>query len=97
MIDYAYADQRGGDSLQALRAHRRHDPLADPGQADITAHVDFTALRQAAEATGTVAYGPVDQGRFLLGLGLEARAERLRATALVRNRDRKSTRLNSSH
>lgn len=86
IIDYGYADQRGGDSLQALRAHRRHDPLADPGHADITAHVNFGALRQGAEAVGATVYGPVDQGRFLLGLGLEARAERLRATALARNR-----------
>jgi NADH dehydrogenase [ubiquinone] 1 alpha subcomplex assembly factor 7 len=85
-IDYGYARQSGGDSLQALRAHRTHDPLTAPGDADITAHVNFTALAQSAQDAGARAYGPVDQGPFLLGLGLETRAEHLRTASLARNR-----------
>lgn len=85
-IDYGYAEQSGGDSLQALQGHRRHEPLDAPGSADITAHVDFTALAVTATTEGAAAYGPVDQGAFLLGLGLEERAERLRNAALTRDR-----------
>ena len=85
-LDYGYARQSAGESLQALRNHRPHDPLADPGTADITAHVDFTALALSATESGAQAYGPVDQGPFLLSLGIETRAERLRTAALARNR-----------
>ena len=86
IIDYGYGQPSCGESLQALRAHHRHDPLAEPGSADITAHVDFTALGASAAAAGAKTYGPIDQGPFLTGLGLAARAERLRAAALARNR-----------
>jgi NADH dehydrogenase [ubiquinone] 1 alpha subcomplex assembly factor 7 len=86
ITDYGYAAQSGGESLQALRGHARHEPLADPGTADITAHVDFTALADIAREAGAEVYGPADQGAFLLGLGIETRAERLRAAALARNR-----------
>ncbi len=47
--------------------------LADTGEADLTAHVDFAALARAAEQTGAKAYGPMPQGEFLLRLGLDAR------------------------
>ncbi len=86
VIDYGPAQHSGGDSLQALRGHRRHDPLDDPGSADITAHVDFATLGQAARSVGAQVHGPVAQGPFLLGLGMAQRAERLRAAALARNR-----------
>ena len=85
-IDYGYAQQSTGESLQALRAHRPHDPLDAPGTADITAHVDFAALARDAVAAGALVYGPLDQGPFLLGLGMETRAERLRAASLAANR-----------
>ena len=66
-----------GDTLQALRAHHPEDPLANPGQADLTAHVDFEALAQAA--TG-VAHTPMTpQGVFLERLGITARAQALAA------------------
>lgn len=86
IIDYGYGQPSCGESLQALRAHLRHDPLAEPGSADITAHVDFAALGASATAAGAKTYGPIDQGPFLTGLGLAARAERLRAAALTRHR-----------
>jgi len=76
-IDYGYRERQFGDSLQALTNGAPTDPLADPGGADITAHVDFTALRHAAEKAGARAWGPVDQGAFLLRLGAEPRAGKL--------------------
>jgi SAM-dependent MidA family methyltransferase len=64
-----------GDTLQALRHHSFADPLADPGEADLTAHVDFEALAQAAAPCA--ATGPVPQGVLLERLGITARAQAL--------------------
>ena len=70
-----YGDWRSqGDTLQALRAHAFDDPLAHPGQADLTAHVDFEPL--AALAPG---HAYTTQGSFLERLGIAARAARLAA------------------
>lgn len=76
-IDYGHATSRFGDSLQALKDGRPANPLVDPGQADITSHVDFAAIARSAERMGAKAWGPVDQGTFLLRLGAEARADQL--------------------
>ncbi|MCR4265767.1 class I SAM-dependent methyltransferase [Nitratireductor sp. ZSWI3] len=77
-IDYGYAIPATGDTLQALQGHAYADVLADPGRADLTAHVDFAALAAAARTKGLAA--PVmEQGDFLLGLGLLERAGRLGA------------------
>ena len=54
------------------------DPLADPGLADLSSHVDFSQIRDAAEDGGALFVGPVDQGRFLFGLGIEDRASALK-------------------
>ncbi|MBB3771870.1 NADH dehydrogenase [ubiquinone] 1 alpha subcomplex assembly factor 7 [Angulomicrobium tetraedrale] len=75
-IDYGYAGGFG-DTLQALRAHASDDVLAHPGEADITAHVDFSALARAATGMGARAFGPIGQGALLARLGIEARAARL--------------------
>jgi NADH dehydrogenase [ubiquinone] 1 alpha subcomplex assembly factor 7 len=80
LIDYGHGETALGDTLQAVRGHRRHDPLEDPGDADITAHVDFAALGDSARAGGAHVFGPVGQGDFLRRLGIETRAERLRAS-----------------
>ena len=77
ILDYGTARSLPGDSLQALRDGRPADPLADPGSADLTAHVDFAALACAAEEAGAAAYGPVPQGSFLGRLGLAQRTARL--------------------
>ncbi len=77
LLDYGPAQSGPGDSLQAIRDGRPADPLADPGEADLTAHVDFQALAQAAARTGAVCHGPVPQGDFLGALGLHARTARL--------------------
>ena len=74
LVDFDKAGP-SGDSLQAVRGHRRHDVLTDPGTADIAAAVDFAALSEAAR--GARVHGPVPQGEFLETLGLRARAAAL--------------------
>jgi SAM-dependent MidA family methyltransferase len=81
IVDYGYAAAGPGKTLQAVRRHAFVDPLAAPGEADLTAHVDFAALARQAEAAGAAVHGPIEQGAFLLSLGLRERAERLGATA----------------
>jgi len=81
IIDYGTSQSLPGESLQAVRRHQPVDPLADIGEADLSAHVDFAGLARAAEQTGAKAYGPLPQGEFLLRLGLDARAESLIARA----------------
>jgi SAM-dependent MidA family methyltransferase len=66
-----------GDTVQALRAHAFAGLLSTPGQADITAHVDFEPLARAAIAAGARAHGPAPQGALLDRLGIGARADRL--------------------
>ncbi|MEH3117502.1 MAG: SAM-dependent methyltransferase [Methylorubrum populi] len=80
-IDYGHDRSRFGDTFQALADHRFADPLARPGAADLTLHVDFGALARAALVEGAAVHGPVTQRDFLFGLGLAARAERLSARA----------------
>ena len=74
LIDYGPAQSEPGDTLQAIRAHRKVPPLEQPGTADLTARVDFESLTGCARDGGLTAYGPVEQGPFLLGLGIEPRA-----------------------
>lgn len=70
-----YGDWRSlGDTFQALRGHAPADPLAAPGQADLTAHVDFEAL---ADATPSAYSRLTPQGVFLERLGITARAQAL--------------------
>ena len=89
-LDYGPERSTTGESLQALRGGRPVDPLSDPGSADLTAHVDFAAIADAAREAGAAVYGPVPQGKFLAALGLFQRTDRLargqspaRAAALI--------------
>lgn len=77
VIDYGYTQTSLGDSLQAVSRHAYVDPLAEPGEADLTAHVDFAALARAARAQGAKVMGPVTQAHFLHQLGIERRAQSL--------------------
>jgi NADH dehydrogenase [ubiquinone] 1 alpha subcomplex assembly factor 7 len=77
IIDYGHDETGFGDTLQAVRGHRFAAPLADPGSADLSAHVDFADLKRQASALGLKPYGPVPQGEFLLKLGLGERRNRL--------------------
>lgn len=77
IVDYGHEATACGDTLQAMSRHTFADPLQAPGDVDLTAHVDFAALRETAEAHGLRVYGPKPQGALLLELGLEARRDRL--------------------
>src|SRR6202034_1291555 len=70
-----------GDTFQAIARHSFTDPLKSPGQADVTAHVDFQALVRATDDIGARVHGPVPQGDFLKRLGIETRAVTLMAKA----------------
>lgn len=75
LIDYGH-DQGGfGDTLQAVKDHQFTDILRNVGEADLTSHVDFGAVKNAAK--GVTVYGPIGQGDFLKNMGIEIRAERL--------------------
>lgn len=80
-IDYGYFPGASGATLAALNRHQPADPLEDPGNADLSAHVDFAAFAEAARAAGAIVHGPWPQGRFLAALGAEARLARLSAQA----------------
>ncbi len=84
-IDYGYsADRyyhpnRTQGTLQCYRQHRHHnDPYQAPGQQDLTAHVNFTALEQWGQELGLVRLGFTQQALFLMALGL---GDRLTALA----------------
>ena len=81
IIDYGHLRSDAGDTFQAVARHSFTDPLSAPGQADVTAHVDFEALARAAEDLGAHVHGPVTQGEFLKRLGIETRAVTLMAKA----------------
>ena len=72
IIDYGGWNSRG-DTFQAMKSSTYTDPFADPGQADLTAHVDFAALAAAS----TTPHRYLTQGAFLTQLGLQSRAARL--------------------
>ncbi len=75
LLDYGPGEAGHGDSLQALRDAAPCDPFGAAGTADLTAHVDFPGLAEAAH--GVRVHGPVVQGRFLAQLGLFERTRRL--------------------
>ncbi|WP_068076182.1 class I SAM-dependent methyltransferase [Novosphingobium lentum] len=94
IIDYGQAHSRLGSTLQAVREHRKVDPFSTPGEADLTAHVDFAALAAIAQSRSARWLGTVEQGRWLRALGIEARAETLcraapeHTAAILAGRDR---------
>ncbi len=94
VIDYGYSGPAIGDTLQAVRGHGFVNPYDDPGEQDLTAHVDFATLAEAARAEDAVACGPVEQGALLTALGIDARMAALaqrtpgRAESLRTDRDR---------
>lgn len=87
LIDYGRDRPGFGDTLQALKRHRKVDPLACPGEADLTVHADFPAVMAAAEREGA-AGAILTQAEFLARMGIGERAE-----ALVRARPDKAARI----
>jgi NADH dehydrogenase [ubiquinone] 1 alpha subcomplex assembly factor 7 len=81
IVDYGHLRSDVGDTFQAIARHSFADPLKNPGQADVTAHVDFQALARASEDIGARVHGPQTQGDFLKRLGIDARAANLMSKA----------------
>src|SRR5438046_9734054 len=77
IIDYGHLRSDAGDTFQAIARHSFADPLKNPGQNDLTAHVDFEALAQSADDVAARVHGPIEQGEFLKRLGIETRAATL--------------------
>lgn len=81
VIDYGFLEACGQPTLQALANHKFVDVLSNPGEVDITAHVDFGLLRTVASGQGLNVTGPIGQGEFLQNLGIELRASQLKLHA----------------
>jgi NADH dehydrogenase [ubiquinone] 1 alpha subcomplex assembly factor 7 len=79
LIDYGPAEPAYGDTLQGVRRHAYVEPLSDPGDVDLTAHVGFAALAAKARGAGLSVHGPLTQAEFLGRLGIIERAARLMA------------------
>ncbi len=77
MIDYGHTQSSVGDTLQSVRQHDYHPVLKDPGTADLTAHVDFALVAQAARSAQGQVFGPVEQGLWLRRLGALVRETQL--------------------
>ncbi|HJU77044.1 MAG TPA: SAM-dependent methyltransferase [Sphingomicrobium sp.] len=77
IVDYGHSRSSPGDTLQAVRSHRYAAVLHDPGEQDLTAHVDFEALARAASAGGAEMSEVVTQGGWLERAGIRARADAL--------------------
>lgn len=76
-IDYGYDDGSPGDTLQSVRDHRSEHPLTSPGEADLSAHVNFASLAARMADYGLAVDGPTTQAEFLGRLGIVQRARNL--------------------
>ncbi|MEM5518509.1 SAM-dependent methyltransferase [Henriciella sp. AS95] len=76
-IDYGVSEGAPGDTLRAFQRGTQVGPLAMPGSSDLTVDVDFGRLDRLAQKAGLSVHGPVEQGAFLMGLGVEARMHAL--------------------
>jgi SAM-dependent MidA family methyltransferase len=76
-IDYGHSKSAPGDTLQAVREHRFAPVLADPGEQDLTSHVDFESIGIAARNAGARVTPVAVQGDWLIRLGIESRAQSL--------------------
>lgn len=94
IIDYGYAQPGLGSTLQAVKNHQFADPFADPGDCDLTAHVNFLELANLARMRNLKLSGPTAQGIWLSALGINQRAMTLaenapdRAAEIYAARDR---------
>ncbi|OYW14302.1 MAG: hypothetical protein B7X02_00360 [Rhodospirillales bacterium 12-54-5] len=88
MIDYGYLGEAHHDTLQAVKAHHFHPVLKDPGEADLTAHVDFTSLATVARDHGLHSMPLTTQGEFLNKMGAQVRAEMLISRAEGEQKER---------
>ena len=86
VIDYGHVASSPGDTVQAVRGHACADLLSTPGDADLTAHLDFAALGGALRAGGAAVLQPMTQGAFLTAMGLREREAALKQKADARAR-----------
>ena len=87
-IDYGHINPGFGDTFQAIKAHQYTDPLREPGNADLTSHVDFSAFPKIVAANNCHAFDVKTQGEFLLEMGLLERAGALGQKADKKTRER---------
>lgn len=78
IVDYGHRGPGFGETLQAVANHQTAALLDAPGEADISASVDFAALAGAATTQSAATYGPIGQGEFLVALGILERADTLK-------------------
>lgn len=81
IIDYGHLQSGYGDTFQAVMKHEKIDPLAHPGDADLTCHVDFSALRKIVKKSGLHVHDYTTQGEFLKRCGIETRLQQLMKAA----------------
>jgi len=81
IIDYGHERTAPGDTLQAVRRHGFTPVLANPGEQDLTSHVDFQWVGEIAREAGAFISGPAEQGSWLERLGIIARARMLANSA----------------
>jgi SAM-dependent MidA family methyltransferase len=93
IIDYGHERSGAGDTLQALERHGFADPWQRPGARDLTAHVDFSALKRAAEGEGARSFGPAAQGEWLTQMGIDVRSALLSKSAPARADEVEAARL----
>jgi SAM-dependent MidA family methyltransferase len=86
-IDYGHEKSAPGDTLQAVRGHGYAPVLANPGEQDLTAHVDFEAVARSARRSGVEVSALVTQGEWLRALGIEARTDALARSNLGRSEE----------
>ncbi|KAE8365187.1 S-adenosyl-L-methionine-dependent methyltransferase [Aspergillus caelatus] len=79
IMDYGTMNTIPVNSLRGIQHHRKVPPLSAPGQVDVSADVDFTALAEAAieGSEGVEVHGPVEQGDFLQTMGIAERMQQL--------------------
>jgi SAM-dependent MidA family methyltransferase len=84
IVDYGRAKSGSGETLQAVSRHAFADPWQEPGERDLTVHVDFESLARAAAAEGVRVFGPRAQGDWLGAMGIDRRAAALAGAAPAR-------------
>ena len=78
LIDYGYLKPSFKSSIQAVHDHKMVDPLSNPGTNDISCHVDFQSILHESQFFEVNFHGPIPQGEFLISMGINERAERLK-------------------
>jgi SAM-dependent MidA family methyltransferase len=84
IVDYGHERTGVGETLQAVSRHGLADPWEEPGERDLTVHVDFEALAAAARDGGVRVLGPRGQGEWLEAMGISLRAASLAKAAPAR-------------